>query len=116
MRYRKKERKTETETASLQLERQREKERRRERESEIEKKRNEEVWNHLPLPAWTSPVNALPGSEIFLEVSLQGKDSDDSQESRIPVLAGKRVGAGKSFYLGFDESWRWRYEVADLYH
>ena len=80
------------------------------------KERNEEVWNHLPLPAWTSPVNALPGSEIFLEVSLQGKDSNDSQESRIPVLAGKRVGAGKSFYLGFDESWRWRYEVADLYH
>ena len=20
------------------------------------------------------------------------------------------------FYMGFDESWRWRYEVADLYH
>ena len=32
------------------------------------------------------------------------------------MLAGKLAGAGKCFYMGFDETWRWRYEVADLYH
>lgn len=77
--------------------------------------RNEEVWKHLPLPAWSAPVNCLPGSEVFLEASVHDGD-DNSADDRIPILAGKRVGAGKSFYMGFDESWRWRYEVADLYH
>jgi len=78
--------------------------------------RNEEIWQHLPLPAWSSPVSALPASEVFLEVSIKRGDDNGSEENRIPVLTGKRVGAGKSFYMGFDESWRWRYEVADLYH
>jgi hypothetical protein len=78
--------------------------------------RNEQVWEHLPLPAWTSPVESLPGSEVFLEVSLEGDDQNQSKNNRIPVLVGKQAGAGKSFYLAFDETWRWRYEVADLYH
>ena len=80
------------------------------------KERNEQVWEHLPLPAWTSPVESLPGSEVFLEVSLKGDDQNQSKNNRIPVLVGKQAGAGKSFYLAFDETWRWRYEVADLYH
>ena len=25
-------------------------------------------------------------------------------------------GAGRVYYHAFDDSWRWRYEVADLYH
>ena len=78
--------------------------------------RNEEVWKHLPLPAWASPVESLPGSEIFLSVSIDGTDSNQSSKIQVPVLAGKLAGAGKCFYMGFDETWRWRYEVADLYH
>ena len=27
--------------------------------------RNEEVWKHLPLPAWTAPVERLLGSEVY---------------------------------------------------
>ena len=80
------------------------------------KERNEEVWKHLPLPAWASPVKSLPGSEIFLSVSSSENDHNQSSQNHIPVLAGKLAGAGKCFYMGFDESWRWRYEVADLYH
>ena len=77
--------------------------------------RNEEVWKHLPLPAWASPVQLLPGSEEFLSVSMSGTENNQSSKN-IPVLAGKLSGAGKCFYMGFDETWRWRYEVADLYH
>ncbi len=80
------------------------------------KERNEQVWKYLPIPAWTSPVEALPGSEIFLEVSIDSGEEDQSKNNRIPALIGKNAGAGKSFYLAFDETWRWRYEVADLYH
>ena len=78
--------------------------------------RNEEVWNHLPLPAWASPSESLPGSEVFLSVSIDGVENNQSSKSHIPLLAGKLAGAGKCFYMGFDETWRWRYEVADLYH
>ena len=78
--------------------------------------RNDKVWEHLPLPAWTSPVEALPGSEVFLEVSIEENDQNQSKNNRVPALIGKQAGAGKSFYLAFDETWRWRYEVADLYH
>ena len=78
--------------------------------------RNEEVWKHLPLPAWASPSESLPGSEVFLSVSINGVENNQSSKSHIPLLAGKLAGAGKCFYMGFDETWRWRYEVADLYH
>ena len=78
--------------------------------------RNEEVWKHLPLPAWASPIEALPGAEIFLSVSINGIDDNQSSKLHVPVLTGKLAGAGKCFYMGFDETWRWRYEVADLYH
>ena len=80
------------------------------------KERNEAVWKYLPIPAWTAPVQALPGAEVFLEISVENGKENQSEEIRVPVIVGKKVGAGKSFYIGFDESWRWRYEVADLYH
>ena len=42
---------------------------------------------------------------------------DDNQSSKlhVPVLTGKLAGPENVLY-GFDETWRWRYEVADLYH
>ena len=55
-------------------------------------------------------------AEVFLEISVENGKENQSEEIRVPVIVGKKVGAGKSFYIGFDESWRWRYEVADLYH
>ena len=33
-----------------------------------------------------------------------------------PLFAWQRYGAGTSFWLGFDEAWRWRAEVGDKYH
>ena len=78
--------------------------------------RDEEIWKHLPLPAWISPVESLPGSDVYLEASTDGTDKNKSAKNTIPILTGRLVGAGKAFYMGFDETWRWRYEVADLYH
>ena len=66
--------------------------------------RNEEVWKHLPLPAWTAPVERLLGSEVYLEVATNGIENNPSSTDLIPVLTGKQVGAGKSFYMGFDET------------
>ena len=73
--------------------------------------RNLELWKHLPVPAWSSPIESLPNAEIFLQAQM-----DESGKNLIPLLAGHRFGAGKALYAGFDETWRWRFEVGDKYH
>jgi hypothetical protein len=70
--------------------------------------RNAEIWNHLPPPHWLSGANALPGAEVLAEAEIEGK--------KMPAVVTRPFGAGKVLYHAFDESWRWRYEVADLYH
>lgn len=73
-----------------------------------EAEKNAEIWSSLQPPHWVAPARALPGSEVLLEAMVG--------ERKIPALVYRRFGAGKVLFSGFDESWRWRYEVADLYH
>jgi hypothetical protein len=73
-----------------------------------EKSQNAEVWANLPAPHWISGATALPGAEIFVEANVGGK--------KLPVVVARPFGAGKVLYQAFDDSWRWRYEVADQYH
>lgn len=68
--------------------------------------KNAEVWASLQAPHWIAPAHALPGSEVL----LVGHPGDR------PALVFRRFGAGKVVYSAFDESWRWRYEVADQHH
>src|SRR6185295_8733717 len=73
-----------------------------------EPEKNMDAWAGLQPPHWVAPANALPGSEVLVEAIVG--------ERKIPALVYRRFGAGKVLFSGFDESWRWRYEVADLYH
>ncbi|HEX7898918.1 MAG TPA: PA14 domain-containing protein [Planctomycetota bacterium] len=73
-----------------------------------EPEKNLETWASLPAPHWTAGARSLPGSETLLE-AVEG-------ERRVPALVFRRFGAGKVLYSGFDESWRWRQDVADLHH
>ena len=73
--------------------------------------RNRELWKYLPVPAWAAPVEILPSAEIFLQAQL-----DETGKNLTPLLAGHRFGAGKALYAGFDETWKWRFEVGDKYH
>jgi hypothetical protein len=66
------------------------------------------VWASLPAPRWVAPARALPGAETLMEASLR--------ERKAAALVFRRYGAGRVLYCGFDESWRWRYGVGDLYH
>jgi hypothetical protein len=70
--------------------------------------KEDEVWASLPPPHWVAPARPLPGTETLLEAVVG--------ERKVPALAFRRFGAGKVLYSGFDETWRWRYEVADKYH
>jgi len=70
-------------------------------------KENAAVWRSLKPPHWIAPARALPGSETLLEGIVGGQ--------KLPVVVLRQFGAGKVLYLGTDETWRWRYDVADKY-
>jgi len=70
---------------------------------------NEEIWGRLPAPHWAAPVRELPGSEVLARAVLEDSRS-------YPTLVTRRYGAGRVFYSGIDEAWRWRYNVGDRYH
>lgn len=68
-----------------------------------------EFWKKLPAPKWNANVEATEGAEVWAEtVTEDGR--------RFPWLATRMYGAGRVFYLSSDQTWRWRYKVADLFH
>lgn len=73
-----------------------------------ETQQNLELWGSLPGPHRVAPAQALPASEVLLEAVLG--------ERTVPALVYRRFGAGRVLYAGHDDSWRWRYNVGDLYH
>lgn len=75
---------------------------------EREDERNRVFWTRLPPPQALVPVQALPGSEVLVEAEVPG--------ATLPVLVSRRSGAGQVLYLATDETWRWRYKSADVWH
>ncbi len=70
---------------------------------------NSDTWLKLPAPHFLAQVKPLPGAEVLLEASLGGT-------SRVPAAVLRPFGAGRVYYHAFEDSWRWRYEVADMHH
>lgn len=73
-----------------------------------ERELNLETWSKLQAPHWLANISPLPGSETLLEAEVNGQ--------KVPASVARPFGAGKVYYQAFDDSWRWRYEVADLWH
>ncbi len=73
-----------------------------------EKALNAETWARLPPPHWLSGATPLPGSEVLIEAIVKGEPH--------PAAVVRPFGAGQVYYHAFDDSWRWRYEVADQWH
>ncbi len=69
---------------------------------------NETIWNQLPELKMLVPVKELPGSQI-LATAERGKEA-------YPLIVTRNYGAGRIVYFASDETWRWRYEVADKIH
>lgn len=69
---------------------------------------NRRFWTELPAPHSLIAVNALPGAETLVEVSVDGRQR--------PMMVTRNFGAGRVLYLASDETWRWRYKVADTWH
>lgn len=69
---------------------------------------NSETWRNLPPPHWHSGATALAGSTVLLEL--------ERGEQKLASVVFRPFGAGKVLYHAFDDSWRWRYRVADQHH
>lgn len=74
----------------------------------LEPAKNEATWSELPPLHMTTAVKALPGGEVLAKTSQDGVE--------MPLMVTRQFGAGRVFYCGTDETWRWRYKVADTYH
>jgi uncharacterized membrane protein len=69
---------------------------------------NRQFWDQLPAPHRIVPVEALPGTEVLVETAVG--------QTLYPTIVTRSFGAGRVLYFAFDETWRWRYKVADAYH
>ena len=69
---------------------------------------NRDFWQRLPVPHALVPTEALPGTEVLVEAVVGG--------NTLPVMVTRSFGAGRVLYSASDETWRWRYKVADGYH
>ncbi|MCB1208617.1 MAG: hypothetical protein KDK97_04780 [Verrucomicrobiales bacterium] len=69
---------------------------------------NDQLWPTLPASQWAATVKALPGAQVYATLS--------NGPATTPAIVFRPSGAGAVLYLASDELWRWRYQVADLYH
>jgi von Willebrand factor type A domain len=65
---------------------------------------NAALWKQLKPPHWVAPTRALPGSETLVET-----------DRKLPAVVMRQFGAGKVLYMGIDDTWRWRFDVANKY-
>jgi hypothetical protein len=76
------------------------------------------IWNRLAGPRSAVALRPKPGCEILLEfkgVRALGSQSQESEEW-YPLMMTSRFGQGRVIAMTSDETWRWRYGFADLYH
>ncbi|QDS88297.1 hypothetical protein EC9_24870 [Rosistilla ulvae] len=69
---------------------------------------NEQFWQKFSPPHRIASVEAAPGAEVLAE-AVVGKEV-------FPAIVSRSFGGGRVLYFAFDETWRWRYRVADHIH
>jgi hypothetical protein len=74
---------------------------------------NAAIWNHLaPMYWWSEGFRTQPAAEVLL--MHPGRPASETartaagMENGQPLAVQQFVGAGRSLFFGFDESWRWR--------
>ncbi len=72
---------------------------------------NDEIWSRLPVPKSVRSVELAPGSESMVDIQ-----SSIANKLTQPLVVTKLFGQGRVLYMAAEETWRWRYEVADRYH
>ena len=68
-----------------------------------------ELWDNLKPPSTAPSLAPKADAEVWAEAI--GVD-----ERRSSWMVSRLYGAGRVFYLSTDQTWRWRYKVADRFH
>lgn len=67
---------------------------------------NQRMWQAMPGIYWSFPTRAAkPGSKVLLEHSNPRLRTRDGQR---PLLVTGQFGPGRTVYMGFSGTWRWR--------
>ncbi len=76
---------------------------------------NRELWSLLPGPYRTQLIGRVkPSARVLLENTNPSRKTQ-SKSLAEPLLAVHSAGSGRVAYVGFDETWRWRF-VEDGYY
>ena len=79
---------------------------------ENDRDENLQTWKQLQDFYWFYPVKDLkPAAEALLTHPIRKTEVGDP----MPLLAMHYYGKGLVLWVGFDETWRWRFNVADKY-
>jgi hypothetical protein len=69
---------------------------------------NQKLWPLLPPLEWIADtVVAKPGASVLLAAQ---------NPARTPIVAAQRYGAGRVFWVGTEETWRWRDRLGERVH
>ena len=71
-----------------------------------------QIWNNLPELFWfLEAPRKQPAATVLAEhPTLRGADN-----TPLPIVLYQFVGAGKAMFVAVDDTWRWRFRVADRY-
>lgn len=69
---------------------------------------SERLWMQLPDIDFVARVEPVTGSEVLATA--------ETQVEKRPLIVGRRFGAGRVLYVATDESWKWRFKIADEIH
>ena len=72
------------------------------------------LWAGFPGVHWTAWVDKpQPGAQVLL---VDPTPARANQAGPMPVMATQSYGRGQSFYIGFDETYRWRSKMGEKYY
>lgn len=77
---------------------------------------HDQIWSKLPPPKSVRTVELKPGAEAMVQLIGPAVNVGPAAGNSLrPLIATKLFGQGRVVYFAADETWRWRYNVADLY-
>lgn len=75
---------------------------------------NDKLWKDFPGVTWTAHVGrAKPGAQVLLTDPTPSRATRDGE---MPVMATQAYGLGQVVYIGFQETYRWRSKVGEMYY
>jgi hypothetical protein len=75
---------------------------------------NIDIWQRLaPMYWWSEGYRLKPAAEV-LAVHPKARAEGKGFEGKHPLVVQQFVGAGRSMFFGFEETWRWRFREDEL--